>query len=113
MIIINTKNYRPKYKKYNNNPEQQFQKLRLPMGEEVIGRVIKILGATRFDVNCVDEKERICGVPGKFKRRFRIKLNDIVIVKPWVVQSDVRGDIVYRYAFFEINKLREMKKLSI
>ncbi|MCL5117420.1 MAG: hypothetical protein M1124_01155 [Candidatus Marsarchaeota archaeon] len=79
----------------------------------MLGRVTKLLGATKFDVNCSDGKERICGVPGRFKRRFLVKLNDVVIIKPWTVQSDERGDIIYKYSFIEVNKLRDTKGLSI
>jgi len=80
--------------------------LKLPRGTEVVGKVAKIAGATRFFVNCADGKERICTIPGRLRRKFWIKINDIVIVKPWVVQSDERGDIVWRYSMMDIGKLR-------
>lgn len=80
--------------------------LKLPRGTEVVGKVAKIAGATRFFVNCTDGKERICTIPGRLRRKFWIKINDIVIVKPWVVQSDERGDIVWRYSMMDIGKLR-------
>ncbi len=107
----NRGNYNKKKKPFN--PELQFQRLRLPMNDEILGRVIKLLGATKFSVNCADGNERICGVPGRFKRRFLIRLNDVVIIKPWIVQTNERGDIIYKYSFFEVNKLRETKNLSI
>ena len=113
MIYIYRRSFKQNTKKRGNNIEQQFQKLRMPYGDEIFGRVTKLLGATKFNVNCSDGKERICGVPGKFKRRFFIKSNDIVIIKPWSVQSDERGDIVYKYSFIEVNKLKETKNLEI
>ena len=63
-------------------------------------------------VRCNDGKERLCSIPGRLRRRFWIKENDIVIVKPWVVQSDVRGDIVWRYSVLDINKLRDIGALQ-
>ncbi|MCL4379041.1 MAG: translation initiation factor IF-1A [Candidatus Marsarchaeota archaeon] len=82
-------------------------RLKLPEQGEVIGTVAKTAGATKFFVDCSDGKQRLCSIPGRFRRRFWVKENDVVIVKPWVVQSDIRGDIVWRYSVMDINKLRE------
>ncbi len=82
-------------------------RLKLPEQGEVIGTVTKTAGATKFFVDCSDGKQRLCSIPGRFRRRFWVKENDVVIVKPWVVQSDIRGDIVWRYSVMDINKLRE------
>ncbi len=81
--------------------------LKQPNPGEVIGKVVKIAGATKFFVKCIDDKERLCSIPGRLRRTFWIKENDVVIVKPWVVQSDERGDIVWRYSVLDINKLRD------
>lgn len=63
-------------------------------------------------VSCTDGNERLCSIPGRFKRRFWIKVNDTVIVKPWIVQSNERADIVWRYRPLEVNKLRERKLIQ-
>ncbi|MDE1856724.1 MAG: translation initiation factor eIF-1A [Candidatus Micrarchaeota archaeon] len=83
----------------------------MPQEGEVIGTVARISGATRFVVKCTDGKERVCTIPGRLRRAFWIKENDVVIVRPWVVQSDERGDIVWRYSMFDINKLKEIGKI--
>ncbi len=80
--------------------------LKMPEDGEVIGKVTRIAGATRFFVKCTDGKERICTIPGRLRRKFWIKINDVVIVKPWVVQSDERGDIIWRYSMMDISRLR-------
>lgn len=77
-----------------------------------MGKVSRISGASRFVVRCVDGKERVCTIPGRYRRRFWIKENDVVIVKPWVVQSDERGDIIYRYSVMDTNKLKDRKMLG-
>jgi translation initiation factor 1A len=82
-------------------------RLKLPEQGETIGTVIKIAGATKFMVRCMDGKERLCIIPGRLRRRFWIKENDVVIVRPWVVQTDERGDIMWRYSVLDITKLRE------
>ena len=86
--------------------------LKLPNNGEVIGRVTKIAGATNFFVKCTDGKERLCTIPGRLRRSFWIKENDIVLVRPWVVQSDKRGDIVWRYSLLDISKLRDRNILQ-
>ena len=82
-------------------------RLKMPEQGELIGTVSRIAGASKFMVDCTDGKQRLCAIPGRFRRRFWIKENDVVIVKPWVVQSDEKGDIVWRYSILDINKLRE------
>ncbi len=82
-------------------------KLVLPREGEMIGTVVKIAGATKFFVECTDGKQRLCAIPGRFRRRFWVKENDVVIVKPWVVQSDERGDIIWRYSTLDVTKLRD------
>ncbi len=68
--------------------------------------VAKALGASKFKVLCNDDRERICAIPGRLKRRFWIKENDLVLVKPWVVQGDEKGDIVYRYSLMDKDSLK-------
>ncbi len=82
-------------------------KLKMPDQGELIGTVSKIAGASKFFVDCTDGKQRLCAIPGRFRRRFWIKENDVVIVKPWMVQGDQRGDIVWRYSALDVNKLRD------
>ncbi len=84
-------------------------RLKTPQNGEFVGRVIRIEGATKFLVHCHDGKDRLCIIPGRFRRRFWIKVNDVVLVKPWVVQADERGDIIWRYSLLDISKLKDMK----
>jgi translation initiation factor 1A len=73
---------------------------------EVVGIVDKAAGATNFIVRCSDGNERTCTIPGRLRRRFWIKVNDVVLVKPWVVQSNERGDILWRYSRMDADVLR-------
>lgn len=94
------------------NNEFQERELKLPSEGEVIGKVNKISGASRFVVSCSDGKERTCSIPGRLKKRFWIKINDTVLVKPWVVQSDEKGDIIWRYSIMDISKLKSRGLIS-
>ncbi|MDE1804297.1 MAG: translation initiation factor eIF-1A [Candidatus Micrarchaeota archaeon] len=78
----------------------------MPRGEEVIGTVKRALGASKFEVLCTDQNLRVCSIPGRLRRRFWVKEGDLVLVKPWVVQSNERGDITWRYSIMDKDKLR-------
>jgi translation initiation factor 1A len=95
----------------NNDVAEENTSLMVPRNGEVVGTVAKIEGASRFLVSCTDGKDRLCSIPRKFKRKFWIKVNDVVLVKPWIVQGDERGDIIWRYSLLDISKLKDRKIL--
>ncbi len=76
--------------------ESEIDQLVLPEKDQMLGRVIQLLGYDRFRVKCADDIERICRVRGKMKRRTWIRDGDYVLVAPWDFQ-DNRGDILWRY----------------
>ena len=79
--------------------------LRMPQPGEIVGVVAHVQGASLFRIRCADNFERICAIPGRLRRRFWIKEKDIVLVKPWIVQSNERGDIVWRYSIGDRDRL--------
>ncbi|MDE1850555.1 MAG: translation initiation factor IF-1A [Candidatus Micrarchaeota archaeon] len=78
----------------------------MPRPGEVVGTVRRALGASKFEVAGSDGNIRVCSIPGRLKRRFWVKEGDVVLVKPWVVQSNERGDIVWRYSIMDKEKLK-------
>lgn len=76
---------------------EEVVRVRLPRNGEVLGTILEILGGSRLKVDCKDEKLRICRIPGKFRRRLHLRAGDKVIIKPWEVQGDERGDMVWIY----------------
>jgi translation initiation factor 1A len=79
-------------------PSQEFIRVRTPEKGEVIGLVRANLGGSRFDIKCTDGFVRICRIPGKFKKRVWVKVNNLVLITPWSVQSNERGDIIWTYS---------------
>jgi translation initiation factor 1A len=77
----------------------------MPRDNEVLGIVEQMHGGSRMVVRCKDDKLRICRIPGKIKRRIWIKEGDVVIVKPWTIQSDRKGDIIWRYTKTQVERL--------
>lgn len=98
--------------KDKNEEESRLKRLRLPRGNEVFGIVEQRKGGSRMVVRCSDNKTRMGRVPGKIKRRIWIKEGDVVVVKPWEVQSDEKGDIVWRYTVTQVNRLQEKGLLN-
>ncbi|MCX6775730.1 MAG: translation initiation factor eIF-1A [Candidatus Micrarchaeota archaeon] len=86
--------------------QEVIGRLRLPRKGEVLGVVISMMGASRLLVDCIDEKERMCRIPGKIKRRIWVKDGDVVLIKPWIVESDKKGDLVWRYTRLQADWLR-------
>ena len=72
-------------------------RVRLPRGKQVLGVLEELLGASRFKVNCKDGKLRLCRIPGKFRKRVNVRVGDIVLVEPWDIEPDEKGDIVWIY----------------
>ncbi len=79
----------------------------MPKEEEVLGVVISTLGGSRMRVACKDGKERVCRIPGKLRNKIWVKENDVVIVKPWEIEGDTKGDIIWRYYPLQARILRE------
>ena len=80
-----------------NEEKEEIARTRIPKDNEVLGFVELMLGAGKLRVICEDGKTRICRIPGRLRRRVWIRVNDIVLVQPWKVQSDERGDVIHKY----------------
>ncbi len=77
--------------------EEQFIRVRIPQGREILGIVQQRLGGSRMRVTCLDSKERICRIPGRLRRELWVREHDVVIVEPWELGGNEKGDIVYKY----------------
>jgi len=89
------------------------EELVLPSGNDILGIAVKLLGYDRVLVKCQDGHERICRIRGKLKRRFWIRIGDVVLVSPWDFQYETRGDIIWRYTKGQAENLRKMGLLTI
>ncbi|HIH20989.1 TPA: translation initiation factor eIF-1A [Candidatus Micrarchaeota archaeon] len=89
------------------------ERLRLPRKGELFGVVIALQGGARMIVHCEDGKERMVRVPGSIKRQVWVKEGDVVLVEPWSVQGDEKGDIAYRYTRLQVEKLRNRGLLKL
>ena len=76
--------------------------------DQMIGRVIKILGNRNMLVYCNDNQERICHICGKMKGRVWVETGDIVLcsLRDFGSETD-RGDIIGKYAPEHMSRLRK------
>lgn len=69
----------------------------MPKNYEIIGIVEQRMGFGKMSVMCVDGNTRLCRVKTKRRGKKWIVEGDIVLVKPWELQGDVKGDIIFKY----------------
>ena len=84
-------------KKSQKSDQPQVFRVRIPKGKEVLGIVQQRLGGSRMRVHCLDGKERICRIPGRLRRALWVRESDVVIIEPWELGGDKKGDVVYKY----------------
>ncbi len=88
-------------------PGQELIRVKLPRGKQMLGEIEQILGGSRFKVSCKDGNERLCRIPGKFRKRITVRVGDIVIVEPWEVEGNEKGDVVWIYNRTQMAWLRK------
>ncbi len=82
------------------------QRIRLPRSGEILGVVEQMYGFDRLRVRCKDGFTRNCRIPGRIRKRLWVREGDVVILRPWTVQSKEKGDIIYRYTGAQLDTLR-------
>jgi len=78
----------------------------IPEGNKVLGIIEELLGYAHARVKCFDGKTRICRVPKKLSRKIWLRKGEYVLVEPWEIQGDKKGDIIYAYTPNEVEWLK-------
>ena len=86
---------------------RELSHVKLPRNTQVFGIIDQRLGGTRMRVRCLDGKLRLCRIPGRFKRRLWIREGDTVLVEPWELTGDKRGDVIYKYTRAQVQFLKK------
>jgi len=92
--------------------EEGYYRLPLPnrKNHEMYAIADQLLGGSRIHVVCEDKKSRMARIPGKMKRKARVRAGDLLIIKPWDIQ-DEKADIVFRYSRTQASSLSRRKML--
>ena len=90
-----------------NNPAP-IKKVKLPYEPkgELMGVVKEVSGGSRLVALCEDGNTRMVRIGGRLKKKMWVRVNDVIIVKKWAVQSDKKSDLVYRYTKTQMEYLR-------
>lgn len=97
-------------------PQQNSEapvRLRLPTGKEVLGIVDRRVGGSRMIVKCEDGQTRTCRIPGGLRRSLWVREGDFVIVEPWKLGGDDKGDILYKYRSNQVKSLENKGYLEV
>jgi len=86
--------------------QQEISRVKLPREKQSFGVVDQRLGASRMRVRCLDAKTRICRIPGRLKRKLWVREGDLVLVEPWEMGGDEKGDIIFKYRPSQIDWLK-------
>lgn len=92
---------------------EEPERIRMPREKEVLGIVEAMLGTNKISVRCQDNKIRIGRIPGRIKKRIWIREGDAILIKPWDIDSDRRGDVVWLYTPTQKNLLKKKNILTI
>ncbi|MBS3168136.1 translation initiation factor eIF-1A [Candidatus Woesearchaeota archaeon] len=93
--------------KNRDSQEEIIERVRLPRGKETFGILDQRLGGSKMRVRCMDGKTRICRVPGRLKRKLWVREGDILLIEPWLLGGDDKGDVVYKYRSNQVAWLKK------
>ena len=99
--------------KNNKNKRNSFVEKRTlfyPEDLQEYGKITNLLGDRRIKVMLADNTEVLAIIPGKFRKRCWMKVNDIIIVSKREFQED-RWDVCYKYNDDEIRQLAKEKEI--
>jgi translation initiation factor 1A len=93
--------------------ENEPMRVRTPRSGEVLGIVESLLGSNKLLVRCQDNRMRLCRIPGRMRKKIWMREGDAVLVEPWSIQGDEKGDIIFKYNPTQASWLRRKKILNI
>ncbi len=94
---------------------EEIRRTPVPRDGQVLGICIQRVGGSRMIVKCLDGKTRNCRIPGRLKRRLWIRAADVLLIEPWELGGDKKGDLIYKYSKVQVQFLKNkgyLKKLE-
>ncbi len=87
--------------------QEGFVRVKLPRGNQTFGILEQRLGGSRMRVRCFDGKTRICRVPGRLKKKLWVREGDLLLIEPWQLGGDEKGDVIYKYKGNQVDWLKK------
>ena len=98
-------------KKKPNTSSPIIKRARTRKYGQLYAVVREMSGGSRMVALCEDGLTRMIRIGGKLKKRMWCRRDDLIIIQPWVVQSDKKADLVYRYLPAQRNWLVRNNKI--
>lgn len=92
--------------------EEEIRRTPAPRGNQVLGICDQRVGGSRMRVRCMDGKTRICRIPGRLKRKLWVRENDILLIEPWELGGDEKGDVIFKYRPMQVEMLKRKGMLK-
>lgn len=96
-------------------PEQEQEEVKrtpTPRGNQVLGICEQRVGGSRMKVRCIDGRTRICRIPGRLKRKLWIREGDVLLIEPWELSGNEKGDVAYKYKPLQVEHLKKLGLLA-
>jgi len=93
--------------------QEDIARIKLPRGNQVLGMCEQRVGGSRMKVKCMDGKTRICRIPGRLKRKLWVREGDILLVEPWELSGNEKGDVIFKYKSIQVDVLRRKGLLKM
>ena len=95
---------------------EEIRRTPIPRPGQVLGICEQRVGGSRMKVRCMDGKTRICRIPGRLKRRLWVRDGDTLLIEPWELGGDEKGDVIYKYRRLQVEHLKRkglLKELEV
>ncbi len=92
--------------------QEELRRIKMPRQNQVIGVLDRRLGGSRCYVRCLDGKTRNCRIPGRLKRSLWVREGDVILVEPWELDKDDKGDIIFKYTKSQVQLLQRRGALK-
>ncbi len=87
--------------------QEEIRRTPTPRPGQVLGLCEQRVGGSRMRVRCMDGKTRICRIPGRLKRDLWVRDGDILLIEPWELSGNEKGDVVFKYRPLQVDVLRK------
>ncbi len=87
--------------------QMELRRVKLPRGVQTFGILEQRLGGSRMRVRCLDGKSRVCRIPGRLKRSLWVREGDVLLIEPWELCGDEKGDVIFKYKPIQVDFLKK------
>lgn len=77
--------------------EVEISRIRVPHDPEILGIVEMMVGGDKMRVKCDDGLTRLVRIPGKLRKKVWVRTGNLILVEPWKLQGDKKGDLAFNY----------------